>query len=50
MNKKGRKEKREGLNTLRLYKLGSTESETLQLDTRWSSGGKGESLGADSEV
>ena len=42
-----RKEKGEGLNSIKTINRGSTESETPQLDTWWCSGGKGESPGAE---
>ena len=47
MKKKGRKEKGKGLNSIKNVNRGSTESETLQLDTWRYSGEKGESPGAD---
>ena len=49
LNKKGRKEERVSIPS-GLYKQGSAESETPQLDTWRNSGGKGESPGAGSQV
>ena len=43
---KREKERRKGLNSIKTVNKESTESTTLQLDTWWCSGGKGESPGA----
>ena len=42
-----KREKREGLNSIKTINRGSAESETPQLNTWWCSGGKGESPGAE---
>ena len=47
LNKNGRKEKREGLNSNKTVNRGNTESETWQLATWQCSGGKDESPGAE---
>ena len=44
---KGRKEKREGLNSSKTVNKGSTESATPQIDTWQCSGGKGEYPGTE---
>ena len=45
--KNGRKEKGEGLNSIKTVNKGSAKAATPQLDTWWCSGGKGESPGAE---
>ena len=47
INLKGRKDKGEGLKSIKTINKGSTKSATPQLDTWRCSGGKGESLGAE---
>ena len=47
LNQKGRKEKGEGLNSIKTINKGSAKSATPHLDTWWCSGGKGESPGAE---
>ena len=42
-----KREKGEGLNSIKTVNKGSAESATPQLDTWWCSGGKGESPGAE---
>ena len=48
--KKGRKEKGDGLNSIKTINRGSAESETPQLNTWRCSGGKGKSLEVESKV